>query len=238
MDLKEEDILGDGVSEHWYYRSKAAALLRYVHDFNSQRILDIGAGSGFFSKELLRRTDAREALCIDTSYVSEGYEVTAEKPVQYRTQCGETNADLVLMMDVLEHVEDDVGLLRMYADKVPIGARFLITVPAFSFLWSGHDVFLGHMRRYRLRDIERVAREAGLTVERGSYYYGLVFPLAAATRLVDRLLQKPHGQPRSQLRRHNSAVNEILAGICAAELLFLKINRLVGLTAFCLARKV
>jgi 2-polyprenyl-3-methyl-5-hydroxy-6-metoxy-1,4-benzoquinol methylase len=116
MDLKEEYILGDSVSEHWYYRSKAAAMLRYVHDFKLQRVLDIGAGSGYFSKELLRRTSIREALCVDTSYVSESDEVTAEKLVQYRTQCGETNVDLVLMMDVLEHVEDDVGLLRIYAD--------------------------------------------------------------------------------------------------------------------------
>ena len=50
MDLKEEDILGEAISEHWYYRSKTSALLDYVKKLNPQSVLDIGAGSGFFSK--------------------------------------------------------------------------------------------------------------------------------------------------------------------------------------------
>ena len=89
------------------------------------------------------------------------------------------------MMDVLEHVDDDRGLVRHYAGKVPAGAHFLVTVPAFRFLWSGHDVFLEHKRRYRLREIEATMRDAGLEIVRGAYYFGLIFPLAAAVRLAD-----------------------------------------------------
>ena len=51
------------------------------------------------------------------------------------------------------------GLLRHYAAKVPSGAHFLVTVPAFRFLWSGHDVFLEHKRRYTLAEIEATMRE-------------------------------------------------------------------------------
>ena len=78
------------------------------------------------------------------------------------------------------------GLVRHYATKVPSGAHFLVTVPAFRFLWSGHDVFLEHKRRYTLAEIEQTMRDAGLEVVRGAYYFGLVFPLAAAVRLATR----------------------------------------------------
>ena len=237
MDLKEEDILGEAVSDHWYYQSKASALLDYVKHLNPQSVLDVGAGSGFFSKELLKKTGATEALCIDTSYQSERNELFSGKPVLYRTHSGPVDVDLVLMMDVLEHVDNDVGLLCEYVDKVSAGTHFLITVPAFFFLWSGHDVFLGHKRRYTLKEIEKVVEDAGLIVERGSYYFGLVFPLAVVQRLLNGNL-KSRGHPaRSQLKKHHPVTNFTLMSICTVDKLFLRINRLAGLTSFCLARK-
>ena len=162
MDLKEEDILGADIGRHWYYRSKAAALRRAVGGLRPRRLLDIGAGSGFFSRHLLAETAAESALCVDIGYTRECDDSVAGKPVLYRRDTGPTDCDLVLMMDVLEHVDDDRGLLRHYAGKVPAGAHFLVTVPAFRFLWSGHDVFLEHKRRYRLGEIEAAMREAGL----------------------------------------------------------------------------
>ena len=237
MDVKEEDVLGKEVGRHWYYRAKSRAMLRYVEALSPTFILDIGAGSGFFSKELLRRTTAREALCIDTGYRSDEQQSVAGKPIRFRTHCGAVDADLVLMMDVLEHVNDDVGLLRDYAQKVPNGSHFLVTVPAFEFLWSSHDVFLEHKRRYTLSQVEALVRAAGLRVEVAAYYYGFVFPLAAVVRLLERLRPRDERQPRSQLRRHSFIANHILGGICAGELPFLKRTRLVGLTVFCLASK-
>ena len=237
MDLKEEEILGKDISEHWYYRSKAAALFDYVGKLNPQSILDVGAGSGFFSRELLRKTDAKVALCIDTSYKTERNELVAGKPVRYCTHSGPVDVDLVLLMDVLEHVDNDVGLLCEYVDKVPARTHFLLTVPAFSFLWSGHDIFLGHYRRYTLNEIEKVAGKAGLIVERGSYYYGLVFPIAAALRLLGNYPGSGNHSPRSQLKKHSPFTNAILKGICTVDRVFLPVNRFAGLTAFCLARK-
>jgi hypothetical protein len=66
------------------------------------------------------------------------------KPLLFRRSVDQSDADLVLLMDVIEHVEDDVGLVREYANKVAPGTRFITTVPAFMWLWSGHDVFLEH----------------------------------------------------------------------------------------------
>src|SRR5882757_7554245 len=233
MDLKEEDILGADIGRHWYYRAKAAALRRAVGDLAPRRILDVGAGSGFFSRHLLAEAGAQSALCVDVGYPSERDDSVAGKPVLYRRDTGPTDCDLALMMDVLEHVDDDRGLLRHYAAKVPSGAHFLVTVPAFGFLWSGHDVFLEHKRRYRLGEIEVVLRDAGLEVVRGSYYFGLVFPLAAVVRLASRHTTAP----KSSLKKHGAITNGLLAAMCAAELPAFPINRVAGLSAFVLARK-
>jgi hypothetical protein len=233
MDLKEEDILGADIGSHWYYRAKAGALERAVTAIAPRRLLDVGAGSGFFSKRLLSEGGAESALCVDTGYAEERDETVAGKPVQYRRDCGQTECDLVLMMDVLEHVDDDRGLVRHYAGKVPSGAHFLVTVPAFTFLWSGHDVFLEHKRRYRLPEIEAVMRDAGLGITFGAYYFGAIFPLAAAVRLAAR----GEPEPRTSLRKHGALTNALLAGLCRIELPFFPINRVAGLSAFVLARK-
>jgi len=233
MDLKEEDILGADIARHWYYRSKAAALRRAVAGLEPRRLLDVGAGSGFFSRHLLAETAALNALCVDIGYPADRDDSVAGKPVRYRRDIGTTDCDLVLMMDVLEHVDDDRGLVRHYAAKVPSGAHFLVTVPAFSFLWSGHDVFLEHKRRYRLPEIEAVLCDAGLEIVRGAYYFGLVFPLAAAVRLAGRNTT----EPRSSLKKHGAATNSLLTALCAAELPLFPINRLAGLSAFVLAKK-
>jgi methylase of polypeptide subunit release factors len=52
MDLKETDILGDSIGEHWYYCSKAAATRRLLGEAPITRILDVGAGSGFFASSV------------------------------------------------------------------------------------------------------------------------------------------------------------------------------------------
>ncbi len=233
MDLKEEDILGADIGHHWYYRSKAAALRRMVGPLGPRRILDIGAGSGFFSRHLLAEAGAQSALCVDIGYAGDRDDSQQGKPVLYRRDTGPTDCDLVLMMDVLEHVEDDRGLVEHYAAKVPSGAHFLVTVPAFRFLWSGHDVFLEHKRRYRLGEIEATMRAAGLQVVHGAYYFGLVFPLAAAVRLVERNTT----EPRSSLKKQGALANGLLGAVCAAELPLFPINRLAGLSAFVLAKK-
>jgi 2-polyprenyl-3-methyl-5-hydroxy-6-metoxy-1,4-benzoquinol methylase len=235
MDLKETDILGDSIGEHWYYCSKAAATRRLLGDAPISRILDVGAGSGFFSHHLLTHTDAREAWCVDISYPADSSATTAGKPVHYRRGIETIDADLVLLMDVLEHVDDDLGLLKMYVDRVPSGSRFLMTVPAFQFLWSGHDDFLEHKRRYTLAQFETLARDAGLTVQRGAYYFGAVFPIAAALRLLPQGAQAQ--PPRSQLKRHHPLVNGVLKTLCSLELPLMGANRLAGLSVFVLARK-
>lgn len=237
MDLKETDILGENIGKHWYYKSKSNAMMRLLSDASPSVILDIGAGSCFFSKKLLSSTAAKEAWCVDISYENDSDATESGKTVYFRRSVEKVNADLVLLMDVLEHVDDDVGLLTGYVNKVPSGANFLISVPAFQSMWSGHDVFLEHKRRYRLNQMEDVVRQAGLTVKHGAYYFGAVFPIAVAIRMASNLLQRGRGKAQSQLSQHHPFVNRVLAAMSSAEMPFFLRNRLAGLTVFVLAEK-
>lgn len=237
MDLKESDILGADIGRHWYYRSKAKAIARLLSGLTPSIILDVGAGSGFFSRVLLSNTSAQQAWCVDINYEGDSESLVFGKALHFRRSIDSIDADLVLLIDVLEHIDDDVGLLCDYVKKVPSGARFLISVPAFRFLWSGHDIFLGHKRRYVLQEVEQVARSAGLKLICANYYFSIVFPIAAAVRLAGNFLQRNQLKAQSQLSRHHVFVNETLAAMCWIELPFMRINRLAGLTVFCLAEK-
>lgn len=236
MDLKEIDNLDTDIDDHWYYNSKAQAMTRFLQRDTTNRILDVGAGSGFFSRYLLANTDAREAWCVDISYKADSDKNEEDKSIHYRRAVGEIDADLVLLMDVLEHVDDDLALLKDYVAKVPVGSRFLITVPAFNFLWSEHDDFLEHKRRYSLSHLEEVVKNADLSIRHSAYYFGMVFPIAATLRLAQKAKTKG-GPARSQLTSHKPIVNTLLKSVCSLELPFMKFNRVAGLTVFCLAEK-
>jgi SAM-dependent methyltransferase len=236
MDLKETEILGKDIDRHWYYTSKAKAMLRLLEDAVPDTVLDVGAGSGYFSKYLLAKTAARSAWCVDISYDADADDLEYGKPIRFRRSVEFVDADLALVMDLLEHVDDDIGLLREYAGKVPSGCRFLITVPAFEFLWSGHDDFLDHRRRYTLQRLEDAVGAAGLDVLHGSYYFGAVFPIAAGIRLAEKAIRR-EAPARSQLKKHNPIVNTVLSTMCRAELPVMKRNRLAGLSVICLAQK-
>ena len=235
MDIKEENAIGGNIGDHWYYRAKLAALRRMIPGPGPGSILDVGAGLGFFAASLLQSTDARKAVCIDR-YPADRDETRAGKPLLFRRAIEHSDADLVLLMDVVEHVADDIGFVRDYAMKVAPGTRFIVTVPAFMWLWSAHDEFLEHLRRYTLGGIERVVRAGGLRVERACYFYGLLLPVAALSRRLERL-RRHGGAARSQMRDFPPALNALLWSICRAELPVFRANRLAGLTVFVRAVK-
>jgi len=235
MDLKEQQALGGSAHLHWYYRAKSAAMLRMLQGSTFDKVLDVGAGSGFFSRHLLDRTPCREAICVDPNYPFETMETQNGKPIGFVRQTNHFDGHIVLMMDVLEHVPDDVGLLRDYAGRVPAGARILITVPAMPWMWSSHDVFLEHYRRYTIAGMSRVIEAAGLKQLSICYYFGLTLPMAAAVRVGRRLLPGCPAPPGSDMRAHSPLVNTALLQLCRAELAIFKANRLAGLSVFALA---
>lgn len=238
MDLKESALAGRDAAAHWYYRSKAAAMMRALGETPARSILDVGAGSGFFARYLLERGAAHRALCVDIGYADERDESVCGRTLSFRRSFERSDADLVLLMDVLEHVDDDVGLLSSVVARASSpDARFLLTVPAHQWLWSAHDVFLGHRRRYTLRMLDHVVQRAGLRVVNSHYGFGLVLPVAMATRWWQRVTARPDTVPRSQLVRHGRCVDWTLGHVCAAELPLMQFNRFAGLSVFCLAAR-
>lgn len=240
MDLKEGDILGESVNTHWYYVSKGRAIQKFLKYLSINSVLDVGAGSGVFSKLLLGEKIAETACCVDTAYeLDDQLEIHNGKNIRFVKSVDHINESLILMIDVLEHVEDDLAVLKYYVDLMPTGSYILISVPAFNFLWSGHDVFLEHKRRYTLIELESLIKNAGLNVMEGRYFFGLLFPIIALIRLRHKnLMQDGMLIAKSDLSKPNRWINKLLILIHLLELktLFL-VNRVAGLTAFCLAKK-
>jgi len=122
-------------------------------------------------------------------------------------------ADAVLLLDVIEHLDDDVAALETARRALRPGGLLVITVPAYRWLWSGHDVALGHRRRYTTRGLSRVVERAGLSVVHASYFNTLLFPAVALTRAWKRLM----GDASHDLHRPAPAINRWLERVFALE---------------------
>ena len=180
MDVKEEGLIHGAIGDHWYYKSKARAIAATLKGVPVNGVLDVGAGSGFFSKYLLIHTAAKEATCVDTAYEKDSEETAGGKKIRFVRSGGKTDADLVLLMDVLEHVDDDNGLLTQVMAGTNAGTHCLITVPAFQSLFTEHDRALKHFRRYRRSQLAGEVAAAGLQIlDSGYLFASLLAPRAA-----------------------------------------------------------
>ena len=236
MDLKESSLSTKQLVSHWYYRAKAKKLLDYIKPLAVSQILDVGSGSAFFTKYLLSKTSIRTATCIDIFYKEDKDEIFNNRKVKYLRNIQSSAADMVLMMDVIEHIADDVEFVKFYVDKVHEGSFFLVSVPAFNFMWSEHDIFLEHKRRYSSKTLRKTLEAAGLTILDINYFFGFVFPFAAATRFARKFTWRGR-KPKSQLHVHSVVINCFLSKLCLLERRFLPKNKLGGLSVFCIAQK-
>lgn len=227
MDLKERDALGDQADRHWYYVSKAKMVARHFPPA-PRLLLDVGAGLGWFSRWYVEHGFVPKAICVDPGYALE----RIERPVgggalHFVRSVEATDADLILMMDVLEHVDDDVAFLAAYWEKARSGAVFVVTVPAFEALWSAHDDFLGHRRRYTVRRLEAVVRTVGAVPSRLHYFFAGVTPIAAAVRWWRRT---GTAAEQSDMRPVAPPMNALLKAVCRLERAVMRWNRVVGLS--------
>jgi SAM-dependent methyltransferase len=95
--------------------------------------------------------------------------------------------EAAVTLDVIEHLEDDLAALRELRRVVAPGGALLVTVPAYQWLWSGHDEINHHHRRYTRRSLQRVAEQAGWTQLRTTYFNSLLLPVAILLRVLDRV---------------------------------------------------
>jgi ubiquinone/menaquinone biosynthesis C-methylase UbiE len=149
-----------------------------------------------------------------------GYQVT--KFDGFRLPFADESYDVVVACDVLEHIDDDVAALKEWRRVVRDGGSILLTVPAYQWLWSSHDVASHHIRRHTVRSIVSRAKAAELRVIQRSYAFFLSLPLFALFRMMDRQRKAPSSSYVALPR----VINQILLKLVQLEARFLRVGRL------------
>lgn len=234
MDIKESGC-GVDPETHWYYQTKKLPLLRYYREVRKNqppsRVYDIGAGDGFFSESLARENpgDILDIIQIDTGYTSSDPRKLPSirgNLSRQRDMPASMQDSIILLMDVLEHVPDDHAFLSSIVGRCAGTNHFFITAPAFQSLWSGHDVYLGHHRRYRLPQLRDVVTRAGIRVTASYYIYASIFP---AVWFVRRWLTSPE-RPGTDIRPTGKFLNDLLTRLCGWEISCGRHNTAFGVT--------
>ncbi len=180
---------------HWWYRGRREVLKRAIARLQlptPARVLDAGCGSGRNMLEFARygevtgielsATSVAAARARDVGEVVEGS--VLELPF------APASFDLEVCLDVVEHLQDDRAALRELRRVLAPGGALLVTVPAYQWLWSGHDEINHHHRRYNARTLLAAAQDAGWSCAFVSYFNSLLLPAAIALRALDRVNPK------------------------------------------------
>jgi len=177
---------------HWWYRGRRTVLEGVIAGLSlpdGARILDAGCGSGRNMVELARRGTVTGVELSETSVAlareRDVGEVIAGSVLEM--PFADDSFELAVSLDVIEHLEDDLGALRELRRTVAPGGALLLTVPAYQWLWSGHDEINHHHRRYTRRTLQRVAEQAGWSQVRTTYFNSLLLPAAIVLRVLDRI---------------------------------------------------
>jgi SAM-dependent methyltransferase len=195
MDRDYELQTHQAEDRHWWYRGRRTVIERVVESLRlpaRARILDAGCGSGRNMVDLARHGTvtgvelSHTSVCLarerGAGEVVEGSVLDMPFPAD--------SFELAASLDVIEHLEDDLEALRELRRVVAPGGALMVTVPAYQWLWSGHDVINHHHRRYTRRSLQRAAEQAGWEQVRTTYFNSLLLPVAVALRLLDRINTK------------------------------------------------
>ena len=180
---------------HWWYRGRRIVLEGVIAGLGlppQARILDAGCGSGRNMIELARHGTVTGVELSDTSVAAarerNSGEVIEGSVLEMPFEDGAF--DLAVSLDVIEHLQDDVAALRELRRTVAPGGSLLVTVPAYQWLWSGHDEINHHHRRYTKRSLQAAAQQAGWHQVRTTYFNSLLLPAAIILRVLDRMSTK------------------------------------------------
>lgn len=241
MDADLYDQLRRVEDNHWWFQARryivTSLITRYLGDSAPLRICDIGCGTG---GNLAAFADKHEVVGIEK--YEQGVEF-ARRRLGDRVQIGQLpngielpnhSFDVVLLLDVLEHIEDDTLSAQRAVSLLRKGGIVVATVPANPWLYSQYDVRLHHYRRYSKSQFRQLW--TGAKLELLSYYNSLLFPPAAAVRVVNRLF--PSRDATNDLEVPSPLINPILAAIMKRESLVLgRIPVPFGLSLIAVARR-
>jgi SAM-dependent methyltransferase len=192
MDLSE--VRASQVRHPWEI-ARAVAIERILREagVRPRSILDYGCGDGFTGERVLEAVGAESLLGVDIHLGSEQCAIRSAGRVRYTndwTDLGPAAFDLCLLCDVIEHVADDRGLLKLVGERLGDVGHVLITVPAFQLLFTDHDRALKHFRRYSLKRLERVVTSAGFELRGSGYLFGSLLPARGFAKVAETILPR------------------------------------------------
>lgn len=210
---------------HWWFVGRRQIMRALVEQLlppgRSKVVADVGCGTG---SNIASLSDGYSCIGVDTADAAITLARRRFPSVDFRLGLAPAilgddarRADLFLMMDVLEHIEDDfLALSSLLAASRP-GALFYLTVPANMALWTQHDVSFGHYRRYDPARLRRVWQGLPVSEMLVSHYSARLYPVIRAVRAVSRLRSKPFGDDDTDLALPAAPVNELLRALFAGE---------------------
>jgi SAM-dependent methyltransferase len=210
------DRMAELDQRHWWFLARRRILKRLigrvVQPPKKARILEVGCGTGHNLAML--KTFGR----VEASELDRGARALANKRLRGKVKEGklpdlsmfERNAyDLIALLDVLEHVPDDLASLRAIHRRLKPGGALLLTVPANAWMWSAHDAAHHHFRRYSKKQLEELFLRSGLEVQLLSYFNSLLFPLVAAARIAGKVRRRHSADDRLPSAPVNSLLDKI-----------------------------
>jgi SAM-dependent methyltransferase len=238
-EFEEMVNLEDG---HWWFRGKqllVASLLARSGLGPAARLLDVGCGTGGLLQQLRL---CGQVVGVDSAQLALAYCRARGLSVARTTASSLPFAggtfDGCVMLDVLEHLDDELPVLHEVRRILRPGGVVVASVPAFGALWSQHDETFQHRRRYLRAALVAVVSRAGLRVEWSSYTNFGIFAPALAWRTLRRWTGVAP-TVRTDFFRLPAPVNGLLVGLYRCEAAFLRRGRLpFGVSVACVARNV
>ncbi len=235
------DIEWEVESFHWWFfvrRKLLKAILSFANISKNRIALDIGCGTG----ANLRILEAAGFDVVGLDRSSYALSLTKKK-----INCPLVNGDLnglpmraesvgiIVAMDILEHLEDDVGGIREFYRVLRSGGVLIVTVPAFNFLKGIQDIVTGHKRRYLRHEILNKIEQGGFEILRHSYFnFFLFFPILIGRRMISVLGVKV----KSENRINFPIINFFLKTIfCIEPYLLRYFSFPFGVSILCIAKK-
>ena len=241
MVAAERDAMLSHDETHWWYRGRRRIVLGYAQRLGLPAgcsILDAGCGSGRTMRDLAQLgtvwgvdNDPTAVRCAQAN-VGPRVRLASVQRLPWRGPA----FDLVTCLDVIEHLDDDVGALRELLRVTVPGGALLVTVPAFQHLWSQHDEVNGHRRRYVVGSLRKALVAAGWHVIDDTYFNTVLLPPAALVRVATRRLPS---RRRSNLELTPPRLDRVLEAPLRLEaaLLARGMRLPAGLSLLCVCRR-